>query len=150
MFADSDAHANMGISTVSQPGFMLFWLFIPIVAIELFVLKRILGTTFRRTALVVIVGNAVTTAIGFALDLHRFTRHIFSISEWVQFWRSPIVNFGILLLFFLLSWLIEYLLARPIMSHIEACALRRAVFRANLITYILLAVILLFETIVLW
>lgn len=132
--------------------------FVPVVAIETYVLLRALHLSTQRSIRVSVITNAASTAVGIPLAMalgdslltahfyrgkFSFSVHFFGqIPPLVYFhvpnWAMPVAMVILLLPLFLASWWIEYFVARLLQKGEQPVRdLRRAEFKANLASYVL-------------
>ena len=168
----SAAYADAGVPmlAIAWPGMGVALL--PVIALEAFVLLRMLCLPARRAILVSAVANAVSTLLGIPMtwvalvamqmltpggggtgpDIGTLTGKVFAVTvqaPWLipydseLYWMMPAAALVLLVPFFFASWGIEYLVARRMLRDIGPPAVNKAVFVANLISYVLLALIVL-------
>lgn len=164
----SAAYANAGLPmlAIAWPGMGVALL--PVVAIEVLVLRRLLRAARWRTVLVASVSNAVSTVVGIPLtwlvlvaaqmltpsgggvgpDIGTLAGKVFAVTvqaPWLipydaqLYWMVPAAALALLVPFFFASWAIEYGVTRLMMREFGAGPVRRAVMWANLASYGLLA-----------
>lgn len=131
-------------ATIAIPGFLLLG-FIPIVIIEAFVVKRILKhDSLKLSFAALAVGNLVSTAAGLIVSL--FVRPALSIMNpdpnspaayFPDFFISALI---VLIAGFYVSVLLEYLVARKFFKNIDKKEVKKAIWKANLVSYVLLAI----------
>ena len=168
----SVAYANAGVPMLAivWPGMWIALL--PIIAVESLVLVRVASVPLRRAALVSAVANAVSTFLGIPLtwaalfgvqaivpngggagpDLGTFAGKLFAVTvqaPWLipyesdLYWMIPSASLVLLVPFFLMSWGAELLVARSMLRAQDRPAVDRAVLRGNLLSYGLLACVVL-------
>ncbi|MGD0694476.1 MAG: hypothetical protein ABSB82_06435 [Terriglobia bacterium] len=141
---------------VAPPIFLLA--FIPVVAIESYVLLKALRLSKRRSVRVSIIANAVSTAVGiplamalgsslltahfyrgkFSFSVHWFGQMPPLVSFHVPNWAMPVAMAILLIPLFLVSWWVEYFVARLLLRGEQAArGVGRAEFKANLASYAL-------------
>jgi hypothetical protein len=164
----SAALANAGVPMIAivYPGMGIMLL--PVIALEVVVLRRRLGSPLRRTAIMVTVSNLVSTVVGVPLTwaalvagqavtggggsagppFDTVAGKVLAVTwqaPWMMpyesdmYWMVPVAALVLLVPFFFVSWLIEYQVSRLFMRGTERAALRHAVLVANLVSYALLA-----------
>jgi hypothetical protein len=163
--ASASANAGVPMLAVVYPGMGI--LLIPVIVLEVVVLRRLLGASLRRTAIMVTVSNLVSTVIGVPLtwgalvgvqaltggggaagpSFDTFLGKVLAVTwqaPWMMpyeadmYWMIPVASLVLLVPFFFASWLIEYQLSRLFMRETEKPVLRQAVLVANLVSYALL------------
>jgi hypothetical protein len=163
------AFANAGVPMLAivYPGMGI--LLIPVIVLEVLVLRRRLGASLKRTTIMVTVSNLVSTVIGVPLTwgalvgvqaltggggpagppFETLAGKVLAVTwqaPWMMpydsdmYWMIPVASLVLLVPFFFASWLIEYRLSRPFMRDTEKPVLRRAVLVANVVSYALLVV----------
>jgi hypothetical protein len=163
----SVALANAGVPMIAivYPGMGIALL--PVIILEVMVLRRLLDTAPGRTAVTVTVSNLVSTVLGVPLtwvalvllqaltggggagpSFDTLLGKILAVTwqaPWMMpyeadmYWMMPVAALVLLVPFFFVSWLIEYHVSRLILRTIDRVELRRAVLKANLVSYALLA-----------
>jgi hypothetical protein len=163
----SVALANAGVPMIAivYPGMGIALL--PVIILEVMVLRRLLDTAPGRTAVTVTVSNLVSTVLGVPLtwvalvllqaltggggagpSFDTLLGKILAVTwqaPWMMpyeadmYWMMPVAALVLLVPFFCVSWLIEYHVSRLILRTIDRVELRRAVLKANLVSYALLA-----------
>ncbi|MDO8915821.1 MAG: hypothetical protein Q7W16_07055 [Coriobacteriia bacterium] len=164
------AFANAGVPMLGivYPGMGI--LLIPVIVLEVAVLRRRLGAPLRRTAVMVTVSNLVSTVLGVPLtwaalvglqavtggggaagpSFDTLAGKVLAVTwqaPWMMpyesdmYWMIPVATLVLLVPFFFVSWLIEYQISRPFMRDTDKAVLRRAVLIANLMSYGLLALV---------
>jgi type IV pilus assembly protein PilA len=127
---------------------LLVVVFIPVVAIESYVLLKVLHLKKGRAILVSALANALSTIVGFPLSMaladaipaHFYHGHFYlgRHAPEVSPWAAPIVLVVLLIPFFVASWVSEYpvvfLLLKPKQPALEVCG---GVLKANLASYLL-------------
>jgi hypothetical protein len=161
------ALANAGVPMIAivYPGMGIALL--PVIILEVMVLRRLLDTAPGRTAVTVTVSNLVSTVLGVPLtwvalvllqaltggggagpSFDTLLGKILAVTwqaPWMMpyeadmYWMMPVAALVLLVPFFFVSWLIEYHVSRLILRTIDRVELRRAVLKANLVSYALLA-----------
>lgn len=163
------AFANVGVPMIGiiYPGMGI--LLVPVVVLEVVVLRRRLSQPLRRTTLTVTVSNLVSTVVGIPLtwialfglqavtgggttgpSFETLAGKVLAVTwqaPWMMpyesdlYWMIPVAALVLLVPFFFASWLIEYSVSRLFMRDIEHGSLRNAVLVANLVSYALLAAV---------
>ena len=165
------AYADAGVPmlALAWPGMGL--LLIPIIAIEAVVLWRRLGIPCKQAIGVGTASNVFTTLIGMPLTwfglvalqilsgagggVGNFQTPMGKIlavtwqAPWLLpydsdlYWMVPTAMLVLLLPFFFVSWWLEYLLTRRMLrtAALEKSSIRKAVFWANISSYLLLALV---------
>jgi hypothetical protein len=161
------AFANAGVPMIGivYPGMGI--LLIPVIVLEVAVLRRRLGVPLRRTAVMVTVSNLVSTVVGVPLtwaalvglqavtgggaagpSFDTLVGKLLAVTwqaPWMLpyeadlYWMVPVATLVLLVPFFFVSWLIEYHVSRPFMREVDHAELRLSVLAANLMSYALLA-----------
>jgi hypothetical protein len=163
--ASASANAGVPMLAVVYPGMGI--LLIPVIVLEVVVLRRLLGASLRRTAIMVTVSNLVSTVIGVPLtwgalvgvqaltggggaagpSFDTFLGKVLAVTwqaPWMMpyeadmYWMIPVASLVLLVPFFFTSWWIEYQLSRLFMRETEKAVLKQAVLVANLVSYALL------------
>lgn len=161
------ANAGLPMLFVVYPGFMAA--FIPVIFIEFFYLsKRLKDCSFKKLFCGVLGANLISTLLGvpltwlaavavqmmfgggMAYGLNGFGRKLYAAvvqAPWLigyeeaLFWLVPSAFTVLMLYFFLSSWLIEYgVIYLLFYKSCDKILIRKAVFKANLISYIFLYV----------
>ncbi|MDI6815794.1 MAG: hypothetical protein QME41_01190 [Actinomycetota bacterium] len=165
----STAYADMGLPMIiiAWPGMAV--MLIPVVALEVFVLMRIFGTSVRRTVEVATTSNIISTVVGIPVtwgilfgvqaitgggrggpSVETLAGKVLAVTwqapwllphESAAYWMVPVAMLVLLVPFFFASWLIEYQISRLMMRNFEAGVVKNAVLRANLASYALLALV---------
>ncbi len=130
---------------------LLVLLFIPVVAIESYVLVKALRIGTGRSIKVAAITNAVSTVVGIPLAIGlgnafpaRFYRGHLLANGSVLDRAWPLVILVLLVPFFIASWGIEYPIARLLLKHEEPprqVSVAKAVLNANLASYALLLLV---------
>jgi hypothetical protein len=162
------AFANAGVPMIAivYPGMGI--LLLPVIIIEVVVLRRRLSSPLRRTAIMVTVSNLVSTVFGVPLtwmvlvalqavtggggsagpSFDTFAGKLLAVTwqaPWMMpyesdmYWMMPVASLVLLVPFFFVSWLIEYQLSRLFLRDVDKADLKRAVLIANLVSYAMLA-----------
>lgn len=160
------ANAGLPMIAIMYPGMGI--LLVPVIVLEVLVLRRLLDTPVRRTSAMVAVSNLVSTGVGVPLTWAALVGVQFVtggggwsplldvpflgkllgvtwLAPWMmpwgtdEHWMIPLAALMLLVPFFFASWLIEYVVSVMFMRDIEAARLKRAVLVANLVSYALLA-----------
>jgi len=144
-------------------------LLVPVIVLEVMVLRRRLDRPLKRTALAVTVSNVVSTIFGVPLtwaallglqaatgggttgpSFDTLLGKVLAVTwqePWMMpyeadlYWMVPVATLVLLVPFFFVSWFIEYLVSRPFMREVERRTLRNSVLMANLVSYALLAAV---------
>ena len=177
MAVPSVAHADMGLPMIflAWPGMGV--MLVPVIALEVVVLKRALVTPLKRTVVVATASNVLSTVVGVPVtwiilvalqfltagsgavrfDFGTVAGKIFAVTwqaSWLMpyesdlYWMVPVALLVLLVPFFFVSWLIEYLISRLMMRELQTRVVRRGVLRANLVSYGLLALLVLSSLVV--
>ncbi|MDY0088495.1 MAG: hypothetical protein RBS78_08115 [Coriobacteriia bacterium] len=164
------AYANAGVPMlgVVWPGMGVA--LIPVILLETYLVLRALGLPARRVAVVVGVANVASTLVGIPLtwaalvgvqavvpggggagpDIGTIAGKLFAVTvqaPWLipydadLHWMIPTAALVLLVPFFFASWCVEYLTARLMLRDVGVSALSGAVFRANLVSYALLGLV---------
>jgi hypothetical protein len=172
MAVPSVAHADMGLPMIflAWPGMGV--MLVPVIALEVAVLMSALVTPLKRTAVVATVSNVISTVVGVPVtwvilvalqfltggggavgpDFGTLAGKIFAVTwqaPWLLpyesdlYWMIPVAMLVLLVPFFFASWLIEYPISRLMMRKLQAGVVRRGVLGANLVSYGLLALVVL-------
>jgi len=147
-------------------------LLIPVIVVEVGVLRRRLETPLRRTVAMVTISNLVSTVLGVPLtwavllmmqavtggggangpSFDTLAGKVLAVTwqaPWMMpyesdvYWMIPVAALVLLVPFFFASWLIEFLVSRLFLRDFDKTALRRSVMVANLVSYALLAGVIL-------
>jgi hypothetical protein len=165
----ASADAGLPMLAIVWPGMGLS--LVPVIAIEIVVMIRMLKTPWARTSAVVAGANVVTTLVGVPLtwvvlvavqmlaggggvgpDFGTVLGKAFAVTVQAPWllpyatdnpWMVPAAALVLLVPFFFVSWLIEYWVARWTMRDVDHELLNRAVMFANIASYALLAVVVL-------
>lgn len=166
----SPAYADAGVPMifVTFPGMLIA--LIPVVGIESYVLKHALGLTISRPIKTSAITNSVSTIIGIPLTwlllvvaqmvtgggraygIDTVFQKFLSVTwqaPWLipyesqLYWMIPAATLVLLIPFFFVSWFIEHQVAKRILMEISSVRVNRSIFRANLISYTLLALFVL-------
>jgi len=166
------AFANAGVPMIGvvYPGMGI--LLIPVIVVEVGVLRRRLETPLRRTVAMVTISNLVSTVLGVPLtwavllmmqavtggggangpSFDTLAGKVLAVTwqaPWMMpyesdvYWMIPVAALVLLVPFFFASWLIEFLVSRLFLRDFDKTALRRSVMVANLVSYALLAGVIL-------
>jgi hypothetical protein len=167
LLVPSVAYANMGLPMIAIMYPAMGILLVPVIVLEVLVLRRLLSTPVRRTWAMVTVSNLVSTGVGIPLTWVALVAIQFVtggtgwspvldvpilgtllsvtwLAPWMmpsgadEHWMIPLASLALLVPFFFASWLIEYVVSLMFMRDMEAGLLKRAVFVANLVSYALL------------
>lgn len=163
------AQANAGLPLIFLiwPGMGLMLL--PVVALETFILRRALGTSLKRTLLIVVTANLVSTALGIPLtwgvlallqlltrggstsvDVDTLVGKLLAVTwqaPWLMpydghgDWMVPAAALALLVPFFFASWFIEYFVSRRMVPEVNGSHLKKMVRNANLASYLMLALV---------
>lgn len=164
----SVAYANAGVPMLALvwPGMWIALL--PVIAIESVVLVRVASVLPRRAVLVTAVANATSTFLGIPLtwaalfglqaivpggggagpDVGTFAGKLFAVTvqaPWLiphesdLYWMIPAASLVLLVPFFFMSWGVELLVARLMLRAQDRQPVDLAVLRGNLLSYGLLA-----------
>lgn len=169
-FVPGPAMANMGVPMIFITMPMMLAALVPIIAVEAFILARALGLRAKSAALVSLAGNAVSTLVGVPLSwialvfvqmstgggaAHGTSTVLGKIvsvtwqAPWLipyeehLHWMIPAAQAVLLVPFFFASFWIEYGVARLMRRDLDPRPMRGAVWRANLVSYACLAVLVL-------
>ncbi|HBH27131.1 MAG TPA: hypothetical protein DDX54_07005 [Rhodospirillaceae bacterium] len=162
------ANAGVPMIFISMP--LMLAALVPIIAIEAFVLARSLNLSGKSAALASLTANAASTLVGvpltwvvlvlvqvltgggFAYGMVRLLTKILAVTwqaPWLipyaddLYWMIPTAQLVLLIPFFFASWFVEHKIVRWMWRDLDPAVARAAVWRANLITYGLLAVFVL-------
>jgi len=156
------AYADIGLPMIfiTVPNMLLA--IIPVIGLESYILLKKLKLTPKRSLLTSTVVNVASTFIGIpvawfilallqivtgggrAYGMNTLTQKILSVTwqaPWLipyessYYWMVPAALCFLLIPFFFISWLIEYILAKRILSDISSQEVKKAVFTANLASY---------------
>lgn len=162
----SAAQANAGLPMIVVAWPMMSLMLGPVIALESIMLKRALGISWRRSAVVVSVSNVLSTLLGVPLtwgllvglqvlsgattvgpSLDTTAGKIFAATvqaPWLlpyeseEHWLLPAAMLFLLVPFFFASWAVEYLVSRQLVRDLSQRTLKLAVMKANLASYALL------------
>lgn len=167
--AATPAYADAGVPMIfiTLPGMLVA--LIPIIAIEGVILKKALHLTGKRAALASSVANVLSTVVGipvtwvllvvlqmvtgggYAYGLETPLRRFLAVTWQAPWlipyeadlnWMIPAALLVLLIPFFLASWVIEwYAINNWFFYGREGKMVRRATFKANVVSYLLLAVV---------
>ena len=170
------ADAGVPMIALAWPGMVI--LLIPVIAIELLVYRKMLKTQLKQSIIFTAISNAVSTIVGIPLtwvilvliqmvsgggggvgNFNTFLGKILAVTwqaAWLlpydsqMYWMIPTAMFVLLIPFFFASWLIEYWICWLMLkkSNIDYKIIRKAVFKANLYSYALLAGIIIIYLVV--
>ncbi len=164
------AHADIGVPMIfiTAPGMLAA--LIPIILIEGVVMSKQLAITLTQSLKAAFYGNIVSTIVGipvtwvalvaiqlctggggaYGLDspLKQFLAVTWQAPWLIPYepelkWMIPSATFFLLVPFFFVSWRIEYKVANRLLKEIDQTQLNAAVRNANLVSYGLLALIVL-------
>lgn len=163
-------HADMGLPTIVIFMPYMVLAFIPIIIIETIVIVKMLSMAVKRASLAVLLANSLSTFIGIPvawllLFLIQIGSNINvssnSLPDWIfPFYyvlqapflvgrqNEPTITLAMLILlipFFYLSWKIETWIIYKMNVSLDRKRVSTACFRANQITYLLLAIFPLFD-----
>jgi hypothetical protein len=161
------AFANAGVPMIGilYPGMGI--MLVPVIMLEIVVLRRRLSAPLSLTARMVTVSNLVSTLVGVPLTwvalvvlqgvtgaggpvgppFETLAGKMLAVTwqaPWMMpyesdmYWMVPVAAMVLLIPFFFASWLIEYQLSRLFMRDIDREVLKRGVLAANLASYALL------------
>jgi hypothetical protein len=163
------AQANAGLPMIYLvwPGMGLMLL--PVVVLETFILRRALGTSLKRTLLIVVTANLISTALGIPLtwgvlvllqlltlggstgvDIDTLVGKLLAVTwqaPWLMpydghgHWMAPAAALTLLVPFFFASWFIEYFVSRRMVREVNRNLLKKMVRNANLASYLMLALV---------
>jgi hypothetical protein len=158
------AYANIGVPMIFITLPMMVVGLIPVIGIETFVFRKKLAVSLRQTVRTVTVINLVSTLIGIPLTwfllvvlqivtggggahglktLHAKFLAVTWQAPWLipyetdMYWMIPSAILFLLIPFFFASWLVEYQVAWRILRDFDRKDVKKAVFWANLITYLI-------------
>jgi hypothetical protein len=162
------ALANAGVPMIAlvYPGMGI--MLVPVIVIELLVLRRRLEMPIRRLIAMTTVSNAVSTVAGVPLtwlalvalqgvtggggpagpSFETIAGKVLAVTwqaPWMMpyeadmYWMVPVATLVLLVPFFFASWLIEYWVSRLFARETDKKTLNRAVLAANLVSYAFLA-----------
>ena len=164
------ASADAGVPMIFLSFPIMLFALIPIIFIEAGILKKILGTTFKKSITSSSVANIVTTIIGFPLSWGLLlglellnigirgscglgfsnigTSIITAIVEsaWIcpwenyLYWLVPVAFIINLIVAFFVSVLFEYLILKKMFKEIGKRNVKRSVWIANLVSYSFLVI----------
>lgn len=165
----SIASANAGVPMIFLTFPVMIFALIPIILIEAGILKKFLKITYKKAFLSFGLANLVTTIIGFPLSwglllvlellttggscgpgFHNIGTSIITViveAAWIcpweehLFWMVPIAFIICLIIAFLISVWIEYLIIKRIFKNFDNKKVKKIVIIANSITYGLLIVL---------
>ena len=155
----SPAYANAALPLVflSLPGMALA--LVPVVAMESYVLMKILGLSMGSGLSVVFVANVVSTIVGLPvtwlllLPLARLPQHkipgvlwfmlLYGVKKYPKDWMVPAASLLLLIPYFFVSWFIENKIAMRMLDGFEPQNLSYGVLVGNLVSYGILALIVL-------
>lgn len=166
--APASADAGVPMIFITLPAMLIA--LIPVIAVETAVLVRALRIPLKRCIAVTTAANLASTLIGMPLTwialvfiqlisgggagfglstpLQRFLAVTWQ-APWLipydseMYWMVPVATLVLMIPFFFMSWWSEYLVARWILKDADRTALRRAIRNANLLSYALLALVVL-------
>ncbi len=164
----SDAFADIGIPMIFITFPWMLLAFVPVCILESTMLNRQLKISERRSMKISLIANLVSTLVGIpltwillvllqmltggggALGLESIPKKLLAVT-WQAAWLIPyeshlrwmIPSAGLVLLvpFFFASWLIEYQIVKKMIMEIVPREVKRSVFWANLLSYSILAFI---------
>lgn len=154
----SPAYANAALPLVflSLPGMALA--LVPVIAMESYVLMKILGLSVGSGLSVVFVANIVSTIVGLPvtwlllLPLAKLPQHeipgvlwfmpLYGVEKYPKDWMVPAASLLLLIPYFFVSWLIEYRIAMRMLVGFEP-NVSYGVLIGNLVSYGILALIVL-------
>ncbi len=154
----SPAYANAALPLVflSLPGMALA--LAPVIAMESYVLMKILGLSMGSVLSVVFVANVVSTIVGLPvtwlilLPLAKLPEHqipgvlwfmpLYGVEKYPKDWMVPSASFLLLIPYFFVSWFIEYRIAMRMLVGFEP-NLSYGILIGNLVSYGILALIVL-------
>lgn len=155
----SPAYANAALPLVflSLPGMALA--LVPVIAMESYVLMKILGLSMGSGLSVVFVANVVSTIVGLPvtwlllLPLAKLPQHeipgvlwfmpLYGVKKYPKDWMVPAACLLLLIPYFFVSWFIEYKIAMRMLDGFEPQNLSYGVLVSNLVSYGILALIVL-------
>jgi hypothetical protein len=118
---------------------------VAVVIIETLVFKTGMGTPYLKTGLAVGSANVVSTAVGLPLGLWAAGLNAIALPSAIRFgslWTLLLISVSVLALSLILAVYLEYFMIRRSFRTIDKCRIRHLSWRANLVTYGLLLVIL--------
>ncbi len=155
----SPAYANAALPLVflSLPGMALA--LVPVIAMESYVLMKILGLSMGSGLSVVFVANVVSTIVGLPvtwlllLPLAKLPEHeipgvlwfmpLYGVEKYPKDWMVPAASLLLLIPYFFVSWFFEYRIAMHMLDGFEPQNLCYGVLVGNLVSYGILALIVL-------
>ncbi|HLP48875.1 MAG TPA: hypothetical protein VK469_23240 [Candidatus Kapabacteria bacterium] len=166
------AYANAGVPMIfiTLPDMVIG--LIPIIFIESYVLFKNLKKTFKICFKTSAIANTVSTLLGIpvtwlllvvlqqltgggrAYGMDTPSKKLLSVTwqaPWLipyekeLYWMIPSATLVLLIPFFFASWFIEYQLSKRKLPDVENAVIKKSFFLANLVSYILLALVVLIK-----
>ena len=163
--------ANVGVPMIFPALPLMVLSLLPIVLVEALILWRTLKIEFHRSIKAAASANALSTLVGIpvtwfllvvlqfltggdrAFGLNTPLKKLLAVTwqaPWLVpydsslYWMVPTAGLVLLIPFFSASWWLEHLVAKRVLKEIETKRVRRVVLYANLVSYGMFALYLLF------
>lgn len=132
--------ANTGIPILARTVTGIVLWFVPIVIVEILILKKQIGTSAKNVAWPVTVANIVSTLMGIGLEILVIVVDVPLLSDHVPFGTiTYLLSLVLFIPLFFLSVAIELPVVRKMTNSVDGPSLKRAIILANAGSYLMMS-----------